>query len=671
MPTLPTISYGIGAGLLSVEPDAQTLLTELDCLLYLLAGARSVERRIEALNQKICRTSSSALVTLFNLENRRVQLMLETVRGARDYLESIVGSRRLELLGGSFNSASPPWRKLRKQINTILQHPEQYEDKLPSNQIEPSREDRDGNQGNSQDFLLFGWLNRTLNHFEAPQNGGAMPSPPDFSTARHILDFVISKYNLRIPQLMLDKWNDLGGTADIESYFSRLRPLMVGISKVASLNPHILHEVCSAGWGREVLNTQTLLGINFCHMAVDLDLPFDIPEVSVTQDEFWAKSFEGMSPLGLSISLGRNNLVRAFLENLPPAPINQFDVLLESTKLTDLFQERGIPLANMSELDVLWQVSPLMLAVLHRNLEAVEILLNSPLGNTGSCDYFRWTSPMIIKAKDGDFFMKFPLGIISPIHIALLLQDYDTLKKLLTFQRLEPDNLQNLWCLLGIALHCHDLECLGLFNHIYLSQNRHQLHKHLVRMLNIPGTLESYVISNTPAAPKPSHNINPVLHNIPHQLWRENTIMTELASSGIDFFMEPGSTWANDMTPSLVVDVSDSLLEAPKTISNWTGQSYSSSEYSKQKQASLDTHPSHEKVALPCISPTASQTSLPIGQNPQSAMTIITSTSKTSSSLKSLLEYGGLSFLWPKSKLKPQPESPELYEDRSETRLDT
>ncbi|KAK6531815.1 hypothetical protein TWF694_002982 [Orbilia ellipsospora] len=614
--------------------------------------------------------------------------MVSTADSARASLEATLDHVTKEFSKGRSHFTFSGQDQQAHRLEATLKNPGWYDHQLPSmRDISTPYKISQELANDPVRGLIFKRLNCLLAYLDPTEKILPMPSASEFIDASIKLRSVISRYELEIPQNIVQLYKAFDITFDPSQYFETIRPPMVSVSEVAIYNHEIISEISKSKTGIEILNIPTVFGLNFCHFGAKLNLSFQFLGEIASTEKFWSRTIFGMTPLTISIVFENNELFSAILKTIHKrlfheaglqgtalAPkdtaldLNWFAELWPDADLLRLFSDRGIGLANNDEFEGFWGVNPLMVAIIAQNTQAVDFLLASPLAATPTIPR-RIHSPtriailtarlIKIKAKCGNYWMNFPLELLGPAHIALLLQDYHTLGKLLS--KGPALRCSQVWCLLGLALCCKDIQCLALFHLLNLSSDEKELHTTLIAMLNFPGARQSY--SSTYSFGFHAKDFIP-------------SVSLECSRASIKFLLEDGRDLLGHELPKsfdihMFEDSSNASIEQPvcDTASNevnmddpmdFVDLEEASRILSSPHEASFisalpfigrDPCPTHEEIHL-----AGASTSHSHQRRPQEARSIMTKTSRTSSSAKTILEHGGMSLLWPR-KYSDRPQS--------------
>ncbi|KAK6337888.1 hypothetical protein TWF696_001366 [Orbilia brochopaga] len=466
------------------------MLADADCLMYLRRCLRANFGYFGGSLEDLASNPALPFSGLAHLTLKNVRLMAAVTWDARGPLETAIRSLRTEL------GYDLPHTSI---VADILNNPLNYETDALLQRYQRSTEGTRNLAADRLAGLTFKWLSG-LECLACHGTGLSYEiSSSDITRADSVLRSVILKYKLVISENFLIKDVELGGVLATHRYFERIHPLSHTAVILSKYNSSVLSAIPQIIGKKDILHFTDTVGINIHriagHHGVSLrHLNLATDEVS-HQPALLPRDLYADSLLNYSIVVGKEGLLRALLAKLTSAPCNVDDFQV-------IFDTRAQGIANFGfdegiRIDKgLWKLDPLMLAVLHRNNTAVDILLESPFSRSRSClqaelklcvqhDYNNTPACWIELAK------------LGPAHIAVITGQRPLLQKILS-TRAGSFDAEDAWSLLWLASQAQGpgvIECLGLLS---LSDDDVLTHLEHLKKRHTPELLRAYcgIISN-------------------------------------------------------------------------------------------------------------------------------------------------------------------------------
>ncbi|KAF3934876.1 hypothetical protein ABW19_dt0203592 [Dactylella cylindrospora] len=177
-----------------------------------------------------------------------------------------------------------------------------------------------------------------------------------------------------------------------------------------------MNEVLQSDEGKMILRVPDIFNRTIQHIAAESGVPLCEMGDSLTIHGFQPKDMFGRAPIHLAIEYNHNDLLARFLRE-----IVENSGLFDPAEFT-LFKDPKPVVNQISgsnwevEDSFRWRLSPVMLAVLHRNNAALDILLGTPLGELGGCPQSEITI-QFSGQPDGEE-PRLRLKTLGPAHVA-------------------------------------------------------------------------------------------------------------------------------------------------------------------------------------------------------------------------------------------------------------
>ncbi|EPS35939.1 hypothetical protein H072_10618 [Dactylellina haptotyla CBS 200.50] len=627
---------------------AKDILAEIDCLLFLQAGLKEASLPSEDTISSIGELPS--LAEIADVDPESLGYMREAARWASGLLVAALEAASLELTNNYNLFQELGQSSYVRAIGTLLETQEQYLSEkivqlhLPIQQhTKPGRKDSVPN-------LLFKEL-KTLATLSRPASSQSTPeqdSHPgtafasgglnDYLTAHNILRAVISRYGLEMNQFLRSKDRQLGGILRTNQYFERISPLMAIVAKVSKNNPVVISQLCGLPAGLNILGMTNLIGDCFHHMVAECGIQLDSTSAThgrCVEDFTACKNIYGLRPLHFAIMNHQNHLIERYLKASLASRGNQYDALVAIWPFVDRFQDGLDIVIDRSRQCSLWRVNPLMLAILCRNEGAAEYFFAIPFADNSFHGCIQPARYLDFNGNHAGEYcsLKFHLTKLVPAHIALLTAQHDLLRYLMESPGPGSElDIDDVTCLFWMALTCRDKEAMSYFIRLNLSERTIRKQIKILQSCNLLELLRAYFLRGR-------------FTNEQDYLEWCFSLRNQKDQFGSRYLLFPNELELSYSTELKLEDLVD--LEQTQNYTSYTTPEEKSLEILLIR--GLDFCPTADEIRLATSDEPSHQ---PILSGPKSILSKKSKTSKTSSSLITIIGDGGLEILFTKRKPK-------------------